>query len=88
MGWSCRKDASDTMNKWENACFKLTGITNVYVTANGRYYWEYPSVEHRDGAITGKVWRYVDANHVVPAGSYRIDPDGTVKRAPAFLKGV
>jgi hypothetical protein len=91
MGWSCRADAGRTMRKWIDACVAQTGSQNNY-TANGQgYFWEVSRTEHRDGAITGTIWRHVpgpDPARVYcrKAGSFRIDGDGTIARAPAFLK--
>jgi hypothetical protein len=43
--------------------------------------------EQHDGAIVGQVWKYLpDGQHVKRAGSFRIEGDGTVTRAPKFLK--
>jgi hypothetical protein len=48
--------------------------------------YEVSNKEHADGAITGKIMRFVDETHCVSAGSFRINPDGSIERAPAFLK--
>lgn len=86
MGWSCRVDAGNTMRKWETACRKATDSSNVWVENGKRFFWEASNTEHRDGAITGKIWKFVDADHVIGVSTFRINPDGTIGRAPAFLK--
>jgi hypothetical protein len=48
--------------------------------------------EQRDGAITGSVYLLIDNSDIAGQylaynkGSFRIDPDGAVKRYPAGLK--
>ena len=90
MGWSCRADAGRTMEAWTKACIAQTGSQNRYVVKGVGYFWETSRIEHRDGAITGTVWRELpsegDKLYCRKAGSFRINPDGTVARAPAFLK--
>ena len=87
MGWSCAAKAGDTMRAMSEACFKTSGIQNVWVQPDGvRYWFEASRVEHDDGAITGKVWRMLDDDRCKPSGSFRIEGDGKVSRAPKFLK--
>jgi len=98
MGWSCRAEAGNTLNAWQDACFAQTGMANVFLSKGGsernqfaggsKYMFEVSNKEHHDGAITGSIQRFVDDTHVVKAGSFRIEPDGTVSRAPAFLKAI
>lgn len=86
MGWSCRADAARTADKWSEACRKSTGSSNVWTENGKRYFYETSNTEHRDGAITGTIWRFIGNEHAVRAGSFRINPDGDIGRAPAFLK--
>ena len=86
MGWSCSRLASMTMDRWTVACIASTGIQNVFVSKSTRYFWEASRKEHRDGSITGQIFRHVDPTHVRPSGSFRINGDGTIRRAPKFLK--
>lgn len=87
MGWSCRADAANTMYKWSDACRKSTDSSNTWVEVDGKcYFYETSHTEHRDGAITGTIWRFTDDEHAVRSGTFRINPDGTIARAPAFLK--
>ena len=91
MGWSCRADAGDVMADMTAACRRAgDGSSNVYQDARGaRYFWEVSRTEHRDGAITGTIWRFLpDGEHVRRAGSFRIDGDGTIARMPAPLRAL
>jgi hypothetical protein len=50
-------------------------------------FWEYGR-EQADGAITGTVvkpWKH-DPEKVVKAGTFRIEPDGTITRFPGATK--
>lgn len=81
------------MDSWTRACFAQTGVQNVFEVRGGqRYMWEVSRTEHHDGAITGTVWKMFEdelgASRCRQSGSFRIEGDGTVKRAPAFLKAV
>lgn len=92
MGWSCASKANDTLRKWSDACAAQTRSSNVYVVGAKRYFYEVSRVEHNDGAITGTIISMLDgtgtAEHCLGkrVGSFRIEPDGTVSRAPSFLK--
>jgi len=92
MGWSCAKDADDTMQKWTAACIAQTGSQNVYKAGGQTYFWDISRTEHDDGAITGTILRMEGngdingVNHAYRAGTFRINGDGTIARAPAFLK--
>lgn len=86
MGWSCRADAGKVLAKFEEACRKSTGSSNTYKAFGKRYFFEVSGVEHADGAITGSIHRFVDKGRCVRSGSFRIEGDGTITRAPAFLK--
>jgi len=86
MGWSCAAAASDTMFRWEMACRATTGSQNVFEDGGFRYFWETSSTEHDDGSVTGTVWKMVGETTCRKAGTFRIDGDGRVVRAPAFLK--
>lgn len=94
MGYSCSALASfaqdslvdqlhggtGTVDKWGNGC-GYSGPSNVWTTKGRRYMYE-TGREQADGAITGIVWKYTDETHVRRAGSYRIEPDGTISRWP------
>ena len=54
MGWSCRKEAGDTMDRIEDACFKSAGRTNSWKNSRGdKFFLQLSQIERADGAITG-----------------------------------
>lgn len=86
MGWSARADACDTFDAWARACVAQTGSSNVYEDARGvRYFFE-RGREQADGAITGRVFRFVGDDRAERAGGFRISPDGDVDRWPRGFK--
>lgn len=95
MGWSCRAEAGRTLDAFSALCVAQTGQSNVWKAGDCFYMLETSRTEHRDGAITGRVWRFVKgcdpreteiSNLALPKGSVRINPDGTIARGPALLK--
>jgi hypothetical protein len=93
MGWSCTATAGQTMDRWIAACLAQTGSQNCFRVGEVGYFWETSSTEHYDGAITGTIWKDVpgpdpEKKYCKRAGTFRINPDGSVARAPAFLKRV
>ena len=96
MGWSCSGPASQTLDKWTAACRASTQTQNTFKVGGKSYFWELARVEHNDGAVTGAIWRMLepvpgqdpDAFRCQRAGTFRINPDGTVRRAPTFLRMV
>ena len=86
MGWSCRREAGNVLNAWMNACLKQTNSQNTFEDKGKKYFFETSRTEHSDGAITGCIWKFVSEDRVKPAGTFRIEGNGTVTRAPAFLK--
>lgn len=86
MGWSCRADAGHSLDAWTKACLAQTDMQNVYTVKGVRYMFEVSNKEHDDGAITGSVLKFIDETRAIPAGSFRIEGDGTVARGPKFLK--
>jgi len=87
MGYSCTRKASDTEHKWQEACRKSTGSSNSWQDKTGSYFYEVVR-ENDDGAITGTVYRNLPDGYCRRSGSFRIEPDGSVTRAPAFFKSL
>ena len=85
MGWSCRQDAYNTMKQWEQHCREQTNSSNSYKVGEQSYFFEASRTEHADGAITGAAWKMLPNGRARKSGSFRIEGDGTVKRAPAGL---
>jgi hypothetical protein len=92
MGWSCNAAAAGVLECWTAACRAATGMSNVYTVGATRYFFEVSRTEHPDGAITGTVLRETsrqgDTSQCVRAGSFRIEGDGCVTRAPGHLKAL
>lgn len=86
MGWSCRADAGNVLDKMSAACVASTGMSNTWEHNGVRYFFEISRTEHADGAITGSVCKFVGKDLCRKSGSIRIEGDGTITRAPAFLK--
>jgi len=91
MGWSCSAAASDVMRAWTELCVAQTGSQNVYKTASGEYFWEVSRKEWDDGAITGSIVELGPptgspdgARSGRKVGSFKINGDGTIARAPAY----
>jgi hypothetical protein len=87
MGWSCAKAASFTMEAISNFCFKQTKSDNVFVSKGNKYFIEWSRTEHRNGAITGSIMKMA-MTLCRKSGSIRIEPDGTISRAPKILMDV
>jgi hypothetical protein len=86
MGWSCRADAGATLDKWTAACVAQTGSQNTYTVDGVQYFFEVSRHEYDDGRITGQIFRMEANNMCRKVSSFRINPDGSVQQAPAFLK--
>lgn len=84
MGWSCRADAGNTMQKIEDCCRKQTGSQNSFRRNGNEYFIELSYVEHDDGAITGSIM-LVTGDFCNKSGSLRIEGDGTITR-PKYLR--
>ena len=89
MGWSYAQEAGKIMNAWKEVCYKRSGSQNQWENKGKTYFFETSRVEHDDGSITGTVWRFLaDGVHVRRSGSFKINGDGSIERAPKFLKGI
>lgn len=85
MGYSCAAAAARVMDAVSAACIRQTGSSNVYKVGGETYFFE-QGRENGDGAITGKIMRMLPGDLCRKAGTYRIEPDGTFGRVPAFFK--
>ena len=91
MGWSCRADAGRTMDALVKACREQTKMSSNYIEDGREYFWEPSNREHANGAITGSILLMLEkrpdgSGTCRKVGSFRIEPDGSVKRGPAILK--
>ena len=84
MGWSCRQDAMETLEAWGNFCVNQMGSQNTYEYRGSKYFFDTSRKEHTDGAITGSVFK-MTGELCRKCGSFRIEGNGTVTRAPAGL---
>jgi hypothetical protein len=86
MGWSCTAAASETAGRISNWCRATTGSSNVFVSiaerSDGERFFFEEGDEAPDGAIVGEVFREVGGNRAVPAGTYRIEPNGDFSSGP------
>jgi hypothetical protein len=75
------------MDAWSEACIAQNNNQNTYVANGKKYFWEIGR-ENRDGAITGTIWKYQPGDNglVRRSGTFRIEGNGEVERAPKFLK--
>lgn len=88
MGWSCTQDAGNTLNKMSDKCYANSGSTNVWKVTNGnKYMYELPNKEHADGHISAPVYKFIGGTGLIKrSGSIYINPNGSVRSAPKFLK--
>ena len=87
MGWSCSRDAGNTMDLLTERCVKETGCQNTFLSARDekvKYFWERSNKEYSDGRITGSVWKMLDDGTCKKTGSFRINGDGSVARFTAL----
>ena len=85
MGWSCKTDAGDVLSRLMDTCYAQTGSTNVWEARGKRYMFETSCRSHDDGRITGKLWRFVTNESIVPAGTFCIKSANNY-RLPATLR--
>jgi hypothetical protein len=89
MGYSCRKDANNTLDRLTQY-YREHGekSSNTFHAIGKKYFWEIGK-ENSDGAITGKVNECTaDDTQAFYIGGFRISPDGEVERFPRLPKEV
>lgn len=80
--------AQDTMiTLLQAAAGDCGGSSNSWGDNDGEYHFFERGREQNDGAITGTVYKTFSAVSCRPAGSVRIEPDGTVTRWPTSTAG-
>lgn len=83
MGWSCRKEVGDTLDKLQAACVRSTGMSNVWNVMGTRYMFELDSREYSDGRATGDVMKFCPApmeNYAVKVGRFTIRANGSLSK--------
>lgn len=93
MGWSCQKEAMDTLEAMDKCNFAAGRSSNEYIGKDGKkYFYQTSNREHDDGRISGTVYVFLPGGELVQkVGSFSIDPWGELKRAPKswpYGKGV
>lgn len=78
MGWSCRNEVAETMERWRKYCADLTGTSNTFLVGSTQYFWELDATEYDNGAATGAVYRMGKSGMAYPVGTFTIKPDGTL----------
>lgn len=90
MGWSCRAEADKVVKGWSALCRAQTDTQDRFCVSGAQYFWTISRTEHDDGAITGSVLKITrsegDSFWAVKVGSFRIDGDGKLSRAPKILR--
>jgi len=76
-------NADRIMLEWKSACLSDSGKTNVWYNEGKEYRWVMSTTQFCDGAVAGSIYKI---NKDRPISSFRIDGDGTVVRAPKFLR--
>ena len=78
MGYSCTALAGDTLELWQDSCYKQTGMSNRYVGNDGNSYFFEIGKEREDGAIVGSVHKMTGYR----VGSFKIKPNGDIEVKP------
>jgi len=87
MGYTYGFKASEVLLRWSNACVANSGSQNTWQEPNGKkYFFENSRRQRDDYGISGTIWRFISETHVRKSGSFLIAEDGTIVRAPKFLK--
>src|SRR5712691_5997096 len=79
MGYSCTKDAADTLAVIEHTFRVKDGHV---LTIRGTDHFFERGREQTDGAITGKLMEMLPDDYCRSVGTVRIEPDGTITRFP------
>lgn len=85
MGWSATAAACEVMDALWKYCRETEGSSNAW-KSNGSQYFASVGKEHRDGHISMTIWKVGADNLCRRSGSIYIEPDGTIRRMPAYLK--
>lgn len=93
MGYCYSQAAGRVMDKWTEFCVKSTGSSNTWIDEKGnKYFFEITRKDQPDYGICGTIHKMIpgtekgDSYMAKPCGSFRINGDGTIARAPKILK--
>jgi len=88
MGYSCASKAMESLDQLMiqlKSAGEETEVSNGW-KKNGIEYFHEIGRENRDGAVTGKVQKITVDRYCKTAGTFRIEPDGTIRRFPTSTK--
>lgn len=92
MGFSYRTDAGRVEKAWQEGCRAQTGSSNTFEDKGVRYFYELSRRDQPDGGICGTIWKSVpppvgkDGDYYSKVGTFKIDGNGNIVRAPRKLK--
>lgn len=95
MGWSCRREVSDTMSKMDQTFRTLNpwGLSNGWMVKGLCVTYELSNIEHNDGAATGQIYKEIPGTRkpdnsysCKQVGSFRIEPNGKISRGPKVMR--
>ena len=87
VGWSCRKEAGDTLDRATEYCRASEGSSNTWKVDGREFFYEVSSREYEDGRITGTVWEILNGL-CYRRGGFRIEGNGKVARFPYLSKSI
>lgn len=74
------------MELWEEACKNNSGESDKWYGKGSKYFeWKLSAKDFKDGSVVGTVYSILPTGHK-PSSSFRIDANGSVVRAPTFLR--
>jgi hypothetical protein len=82
MGWSCTREASRTMEKFEKWCLLQTGFQNVYNEKGVEKFVEWSREEFQDGSVEGKIISTIGCKSL---GRIKIHSNGSIVQGPKFI---
>jgi len=78
-------NAAKILTVWTDASMENSKQTNAYHAKGKDYIWQTSDTVYADGAVSGTIF-CCGQDGKKPVSSFRIDGDGTVVRAPTFLR--
>ena len=88
MGWSCRAEVGDTLDRMSAKCVAMTGMSNAFIAGGKRRFYELSRREYDDGHASGQIYEFLPDDMCKRVGSFYINPDGSPRRMPKELRDV
>ena len=85
MGYSCTRDAQDTLGVIAKMFGRADKGSNTLVIGAEEYFYE-RGREQADGAITGELFLMLPGETCRRVGGFKIAPDGRIVRFPRLTK--